>query len=175
MKAVGTTAFVSLRHLGAGVLTLLLIGCVHQGEAGPVHPTRSSVLRNRDTFLAAKEVSLHAQRSETEDESNIRLNVEANARDHITICCLHANILDFYLNNIFNHVDNQHPKMHQLHSDLSKASDDLQRRGCNVTHYQDHQHAVQFRNKLAMMDSGRALNKALSEVDILFTYLHETC
>uniref|UniRef100_A0A3Q3DVP4 Uncharacterized protein n=1 Tax=Hippocampus comes TaxID=109280 RepID=A0A3Q3DVP4_HIPCM len=88
-------------------------------------------------------VVVQAQRSETEEESNVRLNV-----DHMTICCLHANILDFYLNNVLNHVGNQHPRMHQLHSDLDRASEDLKEHGCNAVHYRDHRHVARFRNKL---------------------------
>ncbi|XP_061618722.1 uncharacterized protein LOC133472198 isoform X2 [Phyllopteryx taeniolatus] len=165
MKVVCNAALVSRRRLGAAVLPLLLIGYVCPGEAGPVSQSFSKVLRSPATYRAAEEVSLHAQHAETAEESNIRLNVPVNSdMDHMSICCLHANILDFYLNNILNHFDDQDPRMHQLHSDLGRVSFDLKERGCNVVHYRDHQHTVQFRNKLAKMEHGRGLNKAMSEI-----------
>ncbi|XP_037098731.1 uncharacterized protein LOC119116965 isoform X3 [Syngnathus acus] len=172
--AVGIAALVSLRLLG--VLALLLIGCVRRGEAGPVFRPLSPVLRSPNTYRAAEEVSLHAQRSETEEESNVRLNVPvADEEEHVVVCCLHSNILDFYLKDVFDGLDDRHPRMHQLHSDLSRAGQDLKEHGCNAPHYQDHRHVVQFRDKLAQMDSSRGLKKALSEVNILFTYLHDNC
>ncbi|XP_037098730.1 uncharacterized protein LOC119116965 isoform X2 [Syngnathus acus] len=173
MKAVGIAALVSLRLLG--VLALLLIGCVRRGEAGPVFRPLSPVLRSPNTYRAAEEVSLHAQRSETEEESNVRLNVPVADEEHVVVCCLHSNILDFYLKDVFDGLDDRHPRMHQLHSDLSRAGQDLKEHGCNAPHYQDHRHVVQFRDKLAQMDSSRGLKKALSEVNILFTYLHDNC
>ncbi|XP_061663417.1 interleukin-22 [Syngnathoides biaculeatus] len=176
MKFAGTAALVSLRRIGAAVLALLLIGYVWPGEAGPVSQPLSKVLRSPATYQAAEEVSLHAQHSETDEESNIRLNVPVHSdMDHMSVCCLHANILDFYVNTIFNHLSDQYPRLHQLHSDLSRASLDLKEHGCNLVRYRDHQHVVQFRNKLAKMEHGRGLIKAMSEMNILFAYLHDSC
>ncbi|XP_068505754.1 interleukin-22 isoform X2 [Syngnathus scovelli] len=173
MKAVGIAALVSRRLLG--VLALLLIGCVRRGEAGPVVQPLSSVLRSPNTYRAAQQVSLHAQRSETAEESDVRLNVPVVNEEQVVVCCLHSNILDIYLKDVFDGLDDRHPRMHQLHSDLSRAGQDLKERGCNAPHYQHHRHVVQFRDKLAQMDRSRGLKKALSEVDMLFAFLHDNC
>ncbi|XP_072769397.1 interleukin-22 isoform X2 [Nerophis lumbriciformis] len=156
---------------------MMLIGWAQRTEAGPVPRPLSKPLRSPHTYQAAQEVSLHAQSLETPDETSIRLNPDfSSKRDDVPLCCLHAYILDFYLRNIFTPRDNQHPKLHQLHADLAHVSQDLQaHHGCIVKHYEDHQPAVEFRNKLAMMDNERGINKALGEVEMLFSNLQDSC
>ncbi|KAG7466721.1 interleukin-24-like isoform X1 [Solea senegalensis] len=117
-----------------------------------------------------------AQSLETDDDSSVRLHARIGAdQDHMKVCCLHANILNYYLTNILCHRHEQHPKMLRVKIDLSRVSDDLQAHGCNVTHYHDHHHAVEFRRKLASMEGERGINKAVGEIDILFTYLSDYC
>uniref|UniRef100_A0A8C5FDQ0 Uncharacterized LOC115542477 n=1 Tax=Gadus morhua TaxID=8049 RepID=A0A8C5FDQ0_GADMO len=120
-----------------------------------------------------------AQNPETRDETSLRLisRVSPNQTldQNAEICCLHANILDFYLLNVLQSSDSFHPAMPRLKTDLRRISQDLSHNGCNVTHYQDHQNAVEFREKLITMQGQRGITKAIGEINILFTYLGDFC
>uniref|UniRef100_A0A146ZJ90 Interleukin n=1 Tax=Fundulus heteroclitus TaxID=8078 RepID=A0A146ZJ90_FUNHE len=168
-----------LRSAAAALAVLFLIGWTEQVVSLPVSQTarRSQPFKDPKTHQAVQEVSEHAQRKEHEEDTSVRLmpRVNAEQQSHVEICCLHANILNFYLKNILPKYSNSHPRMHKLQTDLHRVSEDLQSQGCNLTHYHDHQHAVEFRRKLERMEDERGINKAVGEIVILFTYLHDYC
>ncbi|KAJ0056906.1 hypothetical protein NL108_000705 [Boleophthalmus pectinirostris] len=164
-----------LRPAVSLLLPLLLIGWIEYAVATPVHRSQSQPLRNPETYKAVNKVAHEAQDSSIDDTSSRLIPRVDTEEDHLKICCLHANILDFYLRNILPRHDNKHPHMHRVRTDLRRVSEDLKNHGCNVTHYHDHQHAVQFRKKLAEMGEERGINKAVGEINILFSYLQDFC
>ncbi|CAL8236457.1 unnamed protein product [Arctogadus glacialis] len=149
--------------------------CSQHSSARPM----SKVLHNPDAYQAAHDISRKAQRLEAGEESNLRLISRVSPNQTLAqnaeICCLHANILDFYLLNVLQSSDSFHPAMPRLRTDLRRISQDLSHHGCNVTHYHDHQNAVEFREKLITMQGQRGITKAIGEIDILFTYLGDFC
>lgn len=169
ISATTTAAAVTL-----ALLSLLLIGWAEQAAAHPLSQALSPVLHNTETFQNVGEAAKEAQKKQ--DDPSVRLlpSLDTN-QDHMKICCLHANILDFYLNNILPHHSGTETHMHRLRVDLGRISLDLSNHGCNVTHYHDHQHAVEFKRRFHKMEGKQRLNKAVSEVDILFSYLQDFC
>ncbi|KAK7896787.1 hypothetical protein WMY93_022112 [Mugilogobius chulae] len=156
-------------------LALFLVGWMEYTAAKSMHRPLSQPLRNPETYKAVNKVAKHAEKLIVDDTSS-RLIPKVNTNeDHLKICCLHANILDFYLLNILPRHNNKHPHMHRVRTDLHRVSEDLRTHGCNVTHYHDHQHAVQFRKKLSEMEEETGINKAVGEINILFSYLQDFC
>ncbi|XP_073337133.1 interleukin-22 [Pagrus major] len=156
------------------LLPLILIGWAEQAAAHPVQQKLSPPLQNPNTYQVVKEVARDAESMNTQNDPSIRLNprVKTTKQDHMTICCLHANILEFYLNEVLPKHKSEHQRMHTLRTDLSRVSEDLKSHGCNVTRH--HHLAVQFRGKLQEMgDEG--ITKAMGEIDILFTFLQGYC
>uniref|UniRef100_A0A671VQZ0 Interleukin-22 n=1 Tax=Sparus aurata TaxID=8175 RepID=A0A671VQZ0_SPAAU len=163
-----------LRPAVVMLLPLILIGWVEQAAAHPVQQKLSPPLQNPETYKTVKAVAKHAESMNTENDPSVRLNPRIRTnQDHMTICCLHANILEFYLNEVLpKHKSDHHNRMHTLRTDLSRVSEDLKSHGCNVTRH--HHLAVQFRGQLQTMgDEG--ITKAMGEIDIMFTFLQGYC
>lgn len=173
-----------LRPAAAAVLLLLFIGWDERAGAHPVDRPLSPVLRHPQTYQDVQEVSEHYQKIEANDDEDdtsmramprVTTNPQSDNTYHLEICCLHANILDYYLTNILHHTNNDHTHMHRLKTSLHRISTDLQAHGCNVTQYHDHKNAVDFRTKLEKMEKKKGITKAIGELDILFSYLQDYC
>uniref|UniRef100_A0A3P9CVG7 Interleukin 22 n=1 Tax=Maylandia zebra TaxID=106582 RepID=A0A3P9CVG7_9CICH len=175
MKRNTATVASFFRPAAAAVLLLLFFGWDEQARAHPVDRPFSPVLRHPQTYRDVGQVSEHVSNDE-EDDTSMRVIPRVNTKDHhLEICCLHANILDYYLTNILHHTNNDHAQMHRLKTNLHRISTDLQAHGCNVTQYHDHKNAVDFRTKLEKMEKMKGITKAISELDILFSYLQDYC
>uniref|UniRef100_A0A8C6U743 Interleukin-22 n=1 Tax=Neogobius melanostomus TaxID=47308 RepID=A0A8C6U743_9GOBI len=164
-----------LRPAASVLLPLLLIGWIGHTVTTPVHRSLSRPLRNPETYNAVNKVSQHVSDHFLQGQFDFRHIYIDTLHDHLKICCLHANILDFYLHNILPRHDNKHRTMNRVRNDLQRISEDLETHGCNVTHYQDHQHAVQFRKNLVGMGEEQGINKAVGEINILFSCLQDFC
>ncbi|KAL0967255.1 hypothetical protein UPYG_G00249920 [Umbra pygmaea] len=143
--------------------------------AHSIHRPLSAPLHNPDTDEMVQQVARHAQRSDTDTDIKLMPDIDIK-KNHRDICCLHANILDFYLSNILV-AENQHmhPKLPALKENLARVSRDLQGHGCAVKHYSNDHRSMAFRKKLAEMGGGKGIKKAIGEIDILFTYLKDFC
>ncbi|KAG7278576.1 hypothetical protein CRUP_013318 [Coryphaenoides rupestris] len=164
---------------------MLLCVCIvwllssQQSSARPL----SAVLQNQATFDAVDKLSELAQDVEAANNNNtsvrlitgkVRFSPDHHLDENRQICCLHANILDYYLVNVL-HNQSFYSMMPHLKSNLARISQDLDQQGCNITHYHDHSNAVEFREKIIKMQGQRGIMKAIGEINILFSYLQNYC
>ncbi|KAJ8245277.1 hypothetical protein GJAV_G00269020 [Gymnothorax javanicus] len=135
---------------------------------------RSAPLRNPHTHQRIRELAVHAQNRDNDTET--RLMPPSNHSENQTnlyICCLHANILDFYQRNILTTKD-AYPHLAAVRADLHRISTDLKKKGCAINHVKDHAHSKRFREEFFKLGK-LGENKAIGEIDILFDYLSRFC
>ncbi|KAJ8008862.1 hypothetical protein DPEC_G00082850 [Dallia pectoralis] len=163
-------------QLRAAALVMMSVCLVRGAGARSIHRALSAPLHNADTDALVQQVARDAQSSDTDTDIKLMPDIDTK-KNHRDICCLHANILDFYLSNVLGTKDNikKHPKLPQLKEDLARVSRDLQEHGCAVKRYINDRHSIAFRKKLSEMGEGKGIRKAIGEIDILFTYLKDFC
>ncbi|KAJ8250015.1 hypothetical protein COCON_G00232310 [Conger conger] len=163
------------------VIAVTVLCCMQQDASAGVmknhqkrHHAASAPLRSSDTHQRVKELAMHAQN--LDDDTDIRLMPPTNHTDNQTnlyICCLHVNILDFYLRNILTTTET-YPHLSSLRSDLHRVSRDLKQKGCSVNHVKDHEHSKRFKEEFFKLGK-HGETKAFGEIDILFDYLSRYC
>ncbi|KAK6488334.1 interleukin-22-like [Huso huso] len=84
------------------------------------------------------------------------------------VCCLHVNILNFYITHVLNTSEEKDPHMRSVTQDLHRISED--QKSCVSTHNIFHKFKEDFK-KLGK----RGNNKAIGELDILLEYLTRFC
>uniref|UniRef100_A0A8C7QMY5 Interleukin-22 n=1 Tax=Oncorhynchus mykiss TaxID=8022 RepID=A0A8C7QMY5_ONCMY len=164
-------------QLVAAVVVVMSVCLLRESVAHSIHRPLSAPLHSADTDTMVQQVAQHAQSFDTDTDTKLMPDIDTK-KNHRDICCLHANILDFYLSNILTTKEKQdkhHPKLPALKEDLARVSRDLKEHGCAIKHYNDHHHSIAFRKKLSEMEEGKGIKKAIGEIDILFTFLKDFC
>ncbi|KAJ8402430.1 hypothetical protein AAFF_G00369190 [Aldrovandia affinis] len=85
-------------------------------------------------------------------------HVKVLAEHNLYICCLHANILDFYLWNILTTTE-IYPHLTSVRVDLHRVSRDLKGRGCPIKHVDDHGHSKRFKEVFLKQDASAVVIK----------------
>uniref|UniRef100_A0AAZ3NV04 Interleukin-22 n=1 Tax=Oncorhynchus tshawytscha TaxID=74940 RepID=A0AAZ3NV04_ONCTS len=148
-------------QLVAAVVVVMSVCLLRESVAHSIHRPLSAPLHSADTDTMVQQVAQHAQNSDIDTDTKLMPDIDTK-KNHRDICCLHANILDFYLSNI-------------LTTKEKTISRDLKEHGCAIKHYNDHHHSIAFRKKFSEMEEGKGIKKAIGEIDILFTFLKDFC
>ncbi|XP_066579953.1 interleukin-22 [Amia ocellicauda] len=147
------------------------IGMKHKQKAGVVlsPPLGNALHRQRVNELARA-----AQQLDKDTETRL-LNLPKNHTDmtNLFVCCLHVNIIDFYLRNVLN-TEEKYPHLTVVKQDLHRISTDLKEQGCAVTHVRNQQYVQKFKEEYIKLGTN-GQRKAIGEVDILFEYLSRFC
>ncbi|XP_072566480.1 interleukin-22-like [Paramormyrops kingsleyae] len=160
------------------IALIVLCGLRKDTAAGvPRHRDRSSArsppLGNQHTMQHVQKLAQAAQ--EFDEEANIRLipKFQHTKNMNLYVCCLHANILDFYLWNILT-TENNYPSLEKVRTDLGRVSRDLSEQGCSIMHVDNHEYSRKFKEGFHKLGK-TAVNKAIGEIDILFDSLNIFC
>uniref|UniRef100_A0A4W5KPH2 Interleukin 22 n=1 Tax=Hucho hucho TaxID=62062 RepID=A0A4W5KPH2_9TELE len=122
----------SVVQLVAAVVVVMGICLLRESVAHSIHRPLSGPLHSADTDTMVQLVAQHAQSSDNDTDTKLMPDIDTK-KNHRDICCLHANILDFYLSNILTTKEKQdkhHPKLPALKEDLARVSRDLKEHGC---------------------------------------------
>uniref|UniRef100_A0A8C9WKJ8 Uncharacterized protein n=1 Tax=Scleropages formosus TaxID=113540 RepID=A0A8C9WKJ8_SCLFO len=136
-------------------------------KAGQV---RSAPLDNPGTSQRVRELAWAVS---TDTDTGTDTGKARALRRNLYICCLHANILDFYLGNILQ-TEEKFPHLSTVTIDLARISRDLSEKGCVSTHVNEHEHSRSFTEQFHKLGK-KGQTKAIGEIDILFDYLSKFC
>uniref|UniRef100_A0A3Q3W7L1 Interleukin 22 n=1 Tax=Mola mola TaxID=94237 RepID=A0A3Q3W7L1_MOLML len=168
------SAFISFSRPGATTsVFLLLIGWMEVVVGHPLHEPLSPPLQNEEMYEIVDKVAKHAQRLQDDPSTRLLPSVNTTGQDPMKICCLHAKILDFYLDNILPYHNGEH--VDQLKINLGRISHDLQSHTCHVTHNHNQQHFVKYKKNFFTMSEEHRVIKAAGEIEILFSNLQDYC
>ncbi|XP_048872841.1 interleukin-22 [Brienomyrus brachyistius] len=160
------------------VLSVMLLAASHHitshPHRRPKSEHRSPPLDNPSTIQRISEIAKTAQQMDDDHETRL-IQSEKNYRNEtdLFVCCLHANILDFYLGHVLN-TEDKFPDLATVKTDLDRISRDLTAKGCSIKHVNDHGHSHRFKESFHKMGK-RAQKKAMGEIDILFDFLAKFC
>ncbi|MFT7805475.1 interleukin-22 [Arapaima gigas] len=143
----------------------------HRNRARP--GVRSPPLENVLTLQRVRNLAQAAQQLDDDTETRLIPAAQFAKKTNLFVCCLHANILDFYLWNLLT-TEDRYPDLDKVRTELARVSRDLSQEGCSVVHVSDHDYSRKFREGFHQMGKP-AVNKAMGEIDILFDSLSIFC
>uniref|UniRef100_A0A8C9WCA0 Uncharacterized protein n=1 Tax=Scleropages formosus TaxID=113540 RepID=A0A8C9WCA0_SCLFO len=132
--------------------------------------------RARDRAQDKQDTSaLQAQELDEDTETRLIPSVRHDKKTNLYVCCLHANILDFYLWNVLT-TEDRYPDLDTVRTELARVSRDLSLQGCVSWAVRLPPVPRQTGEPGERRAMGRtAVNKAIGEIDILFDSLSIFC
>ncbi|XP_062384397.1 interleukin-22 [Sardina pilchardus] len=163
------------------LILTFVVCCAIWGDAASLLPRRrhcSPPLDNSATWNNLMAVAKHAQGQDKSHMTRIIPKMSDNKFKENDTCCVHANILDYYLRNVLTDslpTEDHHSRMPIVKEELRKVRDDLKTNArCTVEKYDEYNYNRKFRENF-LAAGVKATIKAIGEIDILFHYLYESC
>ncbi|XP_041936017.1 interleukin-22 [Alosa sapidissima] len=142
------------------------------------HKHCSQPLDNSATWNNIIDVAQHAQGLDKNHMTRILPKMPEKEFKENDSCCVHANILDYYLKNVLTDAlptNDHHSRLPIVKEELHRVRRDLvTNANCDLNKYDVYKYNKTFRKNF-LATGVDATIKAISEMDILFHYLYESC
>ncbi|XP_042558843.1 interleukin-22 [Clupea harengus] len=158
----------------------MLMCCAVWGNAASVRkhhrrPLQRGPLDNSETWNNLRAVAEHAQEMDRNHTTRLIPLMSQEKLKNKESCCMHANILNYYIRNVLTKQGDHHERLPIVKDDLERVEKDLKEHAkCDPRKYDENEYNQKFRANYEAAGI-KASIKAISEIDILFHYLYESC